>query len=252
MIKVAPYWNGFGDLWAITSYCCLLSQREGQTVYLSKWSAKSMLDRGKEITDILGSLDDSYTKNVVVTTEHFTSSSRFSVRDHHDSYVPTKVRWAPNDSRIISYQLKALTKHRPDRFCHPRLIEGLSGQLPDYEFIELGKEHQSTMSEIIKVLTQSELFVGIDSGMSHVAHSVGVPVFLKYYAELDLCHPNKEYVAFRDGQDLKLKLCELPSLSQAMSAETRKKLTTRQVSSMSGLFRRVRRRFIRSVRPSEL
>jgi hypothetical protein len=214
MIKVAPYWNGFGDLWAITSYCCLLSRREGQTVYLSKWSTKSMLDREQEIREILRSLDDRYTQNVMVTTERFTMSSRFSVRDHHDLYVPAKVRWARNDSRIISYQLETPTKHRPDRFCHPRLIEGLSDQLPDYEFIELGKTHQSTVSEIIEILSQSELFVGIDSGMSHVAHSVGVPVFLKYHAELDLCHPNKEYVAFRDGQDLGLKLCEFPSLSR--------------------------------------
>ena len=229
MIKVAPYWDGFGDLWAVTSHCCLRSRREGRTVYLSKWSTKSMLDREKDIRDILKSLDDSYTENVVVTTERFTMSSRFSVRDHHDSYVPTKVRWARSDSRIISYQIETPTKHRPDRFCHPRLIEGLSDQMPDYEFIELGKKHQSTISETIEILSQSELFVGIDSGMSHVAHSVGVPVFLKYHAELDLFHPNKEYVVFRDGQDLKLKLCELPSLSQAMSAKARKKLTTWQV-----------------------
>jgi hypothetical protein len=245
MIRVAPYWNGFGDLWAVASHCCLLSQREGQTVYLSKWSTKSMLDREKEIRDILGNLDDSYTQNVVVTTEHFASSSRFSVREHREPYVPTKVRWAPNNSRIISYQLETPTKHRPDRFCHPRLIKGLSDQLPDYEFVKLGKEHQRNLSEIIEILAQSELFVGIDSGMSHVAHSVGVPVFLKYYPELGLCHPNKEYVSFRDGQDLKLKLCEIPSLSQAMSARVPKKLTTWQASSMSALFRRVRRRFIR-------
>ena len=252
MIKVAPYWNGFGDLWALTSYCCLLSQREGQTVYLSKWSTKTMLDREQEIRDILRSLDDSYTQNVVVTPERFTLSSRFSVRDHHDLYVPTKVRWTRNASRIISYQLETSTPHRPDRFCEPRLIEDLSDQLPGYEFIELGKTQQSTLNEIIEILSQSEVFVGIDSGMSHVAHSVGVPVFLKDYAELKLCHPNKAYVAFRDEQDLKLKLSELPSLSQTMRAKAGKQLMTWQGASLWHLFRRVRRRLIRSVRQSKL
>jgi len=251
MIRVAPYWNGFGDLWAITSHCCLLSQREGQTVYLSKWSTKSMLDREEEIRDILRNLADSYVENVVVTSERFTMRSRFSVRDHHDPYVPTKVKWARNDSRIISYQIDTSTQHRPDRFCDPWLIEDLSDQLPDYEFIELGKEYQSSMSELIEILSQSELFVGIDSGMSHVAHSVGVPTFLKYYAELGLCHPNKEYVAFRDGDDLKRKLSELPSLSRAMRAKAGKKLTTWQRSSMARLFRRMRPRFTRSVRLSK-
>src|SRR5262249_11725273 len=101
------------------------------------------------------------------------------------------------------------------------------------------------------ILSQSELFVGIDSGMSHVAHSVGVPVFLKAYAELPLCHPNKAYVAFRDGQDLKRKLSELPSLSQLMRAKAGQQLIPWQGSSLSHLFRRVRRRLIRSAWPSQ-
>jgi len=210
-----------------------------------------MLDREEEIRDILRNVADSYVENVVVTSERFTMTSRFSVRDHHDPYVPTKVKWARNDSRIISYQIDTSTQHRPDRFCDPWLIEDLSDQLPDYQFIELRKEHQSNMSELIEILSQSELFVGIDSGMSHVAHSVGVPVFLKYYAELGLCHPNKEYVAFRDGDDLKRKLSELPSLSRAMRAKAGKKLTTWQRSSMARLFRRMRPRFTRSVRLSK-
>ncbi len=251
MIKVAPYWNGFGDLWAITSHCCLLSRREGQTVYLSKWSTKCMLDREEEIRDILRNLDESYTQNVVVTSERFTMGSRFSAGDHHDPYVPTKVKWARNDSRIISYQVETSTQHRPDRFCDPWLIEELSDQLPAYEFIELGKEHQSRMSEVIEILSQSELFVGIDSGMSHVAHSVGVPVFLKYYAGLWGSHPNKEYVAFRDWQDLQRKLSELPSSSRAMRAKAGKRLTPWQRSSMARLFRRMRQRFTRSARLSK-
>jgi hypothetical protein len=252
MIKVAPYWNGFGDLWALTSYCCLLSQRAGQPVYLSTWSTKSMLNREKEIKDILRSLDDRYTQHVVVTSERFTLSARFSVRDHHDLYVPTKVRWTRNDRRLISYQLETSTRHRPDRFCEPGLIEDLSDQLPDYEFIELGKTQQRTLHEIIAILSQSEFFVGIDSGMSHVAHSVGVPVFLKAYAELPLCHPNKAYVAFRDGQDLKRKLAELPSLSELMRAQAGQQLTPGQGSSLSRLVRRVRRRLIRGAWPSKL
>jgi len=44
--------------------------------------------------------------------------------------------------------------------------------------------------------------VGIDSGMSHVAHSVGVPTVLKHHAELALAHPNKSYAAFRDEREL--------------------------------------------------
>jgi Glycosyltransferase family 9 (heptosyltransferase) len=245
LIKLAPYWDGFGDLWAITSYSCLLSQRAGRPVHLSKWSTKSMMDREDEIRDILANLDDGYTKDVVVTTERFATSSRFSVRDHHDSYVPTKVKWVQHDSGVISYQLETSTSHRPGRFCNPWLIEDLSDQLPGYEFIEVGKQRQSTLSEIIEILSQSTLFVGIDSGMSHVAHSVGVPVFLKRYPELELCHPNKEYVAFDEGADLERKLSELPSLSRGMIAKADGKPTKWRRSGLSHLFRRVGRRHLR-------
>ena len=250
MVKLAPYWDGFGDLWAITSHSCLLSQRAGHRVHLSKWSTKSMRDRETEIRDIIESLDDGYTQNVVVTNERLTTSARYGVREHHESYVPTKVRWARNDGRIISYQIETSASHRPDRFCDPWLIEDLSDQLPGYEFVELGKEHQGTMSEIVDILSKSELFVGIDSGMSHVAHSVGVPVFLKQYDELELCHPNKDYVAFRDGVDLTRKLSEAPSLSQKPSPNPGRTSAAWRRSSLAHLVRRVRRRYARSMRPS--
>jgi hypothetical protein len=156
------------------------------------------------------------------------------------------VRWARNDGRIISYQIETSSLHRPERFCEPWLIEDLSDQLPGYAFVELGKEHQGTMSQIIDILSRSELFVGIDSGMSHIAHSVGVPVFLKHYDELQLCHPNKDYVAFRDGVDLTHKLSEAPSLSQKPSPSPCRTSAAWRRSSLAHLVRRVRRRYARS------
>ena len=165
MIKLAPYWDGFGDLWAITSYSCLLSQRVEHPVHLSKWSVKSMWDRETEIRDILGNLDDGYAENVMVTAERFSTNSRFSVAYHHEPYVPTKVKWARNDGRIISYQVETSTTHRPDRFCDPWFIDDLRDRLPDYDFVALGKHHQSTIGEVIDILSKSELFVGIATPM---------------------------------------------------------------------------------------
>jgi hypothetical protein len=250
MIKLAPYWDGFGDLWAITSYSCLLSQRVEHPVHLSKWSVKSMWDRETEIRDILGNLDDGYAENVMVTAERFSTNSRFSVAYHHEPYVPTKVKWARNDGRIISYQVETSTTHRPDRFCDPWFIDDLRDRLPDYDFVALGKHHQSTIGEIIDILSKSELFVGIDSGMSHVAHSVGVPVFLKHYAELEGTHPNKEYAAFQDGADLTRKLSEASCLSRPMSANAGGRSTTWRRSRLSHVYRGIRRRCARSVRQS--
>ena len=243
MIRVAPYWDGFGDLWAVTSHCCLWSQRAGQAVYLSRWSTKSMRNREQEVRGILNNLEEEYTRNVVVTDERVKTGLRFSVRDHHEPYVPTRTRWVQNDGRIISYQITTPTKHRPARFCDPTLIKRLGDHLPGWKFIALGKEHQRSLSEIVEILSRSVCFVGIDSGISHVAHSVGVPVFLKAHGELDLAHPNKEYVPFDDLQDLKVKLCGLTALSRALGiarpemTKVEEKLSTGSLASRPSLSR---------------
>jgi hypothetical protein len=205
---VAPYWNGFGDLWAVASHCCLLAQREHRPVQLSKWSSKADWDRGQELRQILACFDPKQTRGVELCDERCDDEARFGVREHLEPYVQTGRRWAPSRSRVIAYQIHTHTTHLPDRFCDPGLMDRLRSQMPGFEFVEIGKKHQRTLAEIVAILAGAACFVGIDSGMSHVAHSVGVPTFLKHHAELHLAHPGKEYVAFADGHQLSGLLAE--------------------------------------------
>lgn len=46
-------------------------------------------------------------------------------------------------------------------------------------------------------MSKSDVFIGICSGMSHIAHSVGVPTILYEWEQLEECHPNKLYLSFK-------------------------------------------------------
>lgn len=75
-------------------------------------------------------------------------------------------------------------------------------EMMGYEGIRLGKE--LSLSEICELLTGCSFFVGSDSGMSHLAHSVGCPVFLYEGAPpVHITHKNKAYGVFRDFQEFR-------------------------------------------------
>jgi ADP-heptose:LPS heptosyltransferase len=61
-----------------------------------------------------------------------------------------------------------------------------------YECINLNNRSLSLL-EICNILAMSKAFIGIDSGISHIAHSVGVPSCLYFYNKLATSHPNKKY-----------------------------------------------------------
>lgn len=122
---MAPYWGGLGDLWAVVSHSCLLSRKENDLVHLSKWSTRTMRNREQDIHAILNSFEEEFAQNVVVADEPMTDVPAFGVRQHQSPYVPTKVKWARSDSKIISYQIDSGATHRPARFCDPLLIDRL-------------------------------------------------------------------------------------------------------------------------------
>jgi ADP-heptose:LPS heptosyltransferase len=79
-----------------------------------------------------------------------------------------------------------------------------------FEFIPLGLP--KSLEENIQIIAESDLFIGIDSGLSHVAHSVGIPnLYLKYFQNKDgygqrrdihYYHPNKTYQTFNHLSEL--------------------------------------------------
>jgi hypothetical protein len=93
-------------------------------------------------------------------------------------FFPTKKKWKSGPWNRICYQFdgaSAARKKNPPTECLPRLVDFVEG----VEFVRLGK-HMS-LEENVRIMSESDCFLGIDSGFSHVSHSVGVPRFLIEY-----------------------------------------------------------------------
>lgn len=203
------WWHGFGDLWANCSRVARTPRNED--VLFSAYAGKDTRrarPRAALTRAIFASLGAD-TSRIEVVPGAMNTGHRFGVREHRESYVPTRVRWQGAGSRIVTYQLETHTRHRPERRMPTAEIDaflrwcGANGWTPVDLYLP-GAPHASarTLSECIAHLAASAFFVGIDSGASHIAHSVGVPTFLYGWAELDAAHAGKVYTAFRRWEDV--------------------------------------------------
>jgi hypothetical protein len=93
-------------------------------------------------------------------------------------YFPTKREWRPN-GQIVSYSFSANYTRAAKVPPQPaQIIEELRSNLPSYHFVEVGKLHQASVTEVVRILAQSHCLLSIDNGIAHIARSVGVPLFL--------------------------------------------------------------------------
>lgn len=113
----------------------------------------------------------------------------------------------PDQSRNqICYQFDGLSSAE-DKNPSPALVADLKHHLREglgFKLIRLGA-HLS-LAECAYLLSTSAAFIGCDSGMSHIAHSVGCPVYL-YEGRLPTytCHKLKQADLFRDLPEFKMK-----------------------------------------------
>ncbi len=69
-----------------------------------------------------------------------------------------------------------------------------------YTCIPLGKDR--SLAQCAELLATSAFFVGCDSGVSHLAHMTGVPIFLlEYGLPVVTCHRGKEYILCNGAVD---------------------------------------------------
>jgi hypothetical protein len=115
------------------------------------------------------------------------------------SYLGCRYRWQRGPYKRICYQLDGISiaeRKNPPNKDIKRLINFIDG----YEFIPLGRPLSITKSA--KILSKSDLFFGICSGMSHVCHSIGTPCFLiQYKNSIKRWHANKRYVLCNKTDD---------------------------------------------------
>jgi hypothetical protein len=175
---------------------------EERTVGISARSSGGE-DIRERLEEILGVLD--LEEGLVMVVDSAPNSPRKVTVDRFPHpYIPTKTRWAGGEAGRACCQL--LNGQTPGYVANKRDMKPLEAwhreeieAWLDAEFdevVRLGKDR--TIAECVEVAARSELFIGMDSGMSHLCHSVGVPVLIKDWSGLDRHHPKKEFLRFRD------------------------------------------------------
>jgi hypothetical protein len=150
-----------GDVWASTSY---ILKNGGQLVQ----SRRSITHKMKECADLM-----EHDRPMIFTKRAPTEQLGSWV--FKEKYLPTKQRWDPTEN-WIAYQFDGRSHHHKNlsRNQEHEILSAIRRR--GFKPVRLGG-HISLM-ECVDILSRSHMFVGVDSGMSHIAHSVRIPMIL--------------------------------------------------------------------------
>ncbi len=189
-------WNfGFGDHWASMSWLRHVAKATRRRPSLS------YIQHGTDFSHRLHEIDQALAMDgdgPIDYTPMLTNGQPTQELDGFDVWscpvVPTKLRWEFDpQSRLVVYQFDGASSpdKNPSVADSDRILRHLRGQ--GYMTFVLGK-HLS-VAECVRACSRAAMFVGCCSGMSHLAHSVGVPVYLlEYGLPVITCHRQKQFV----------------------------------------------------------
>lgn len=193
-------WNsGLGDTWATIQLLARMRMPRCGPVFLSSRQHGEDL---KEMQDaILSNLNRDHGCGCVIPVDWEPNTELDGYAVWAAPVIPTTVQWAQNEwNRQITVQFDG--KSTPELKNAPpadvlRILDW--AERHDLKVVTVGKN--LGLEKSIWAMKQSVLFVGVDSGMSHVAHSVGVPTYiLEYDLPVVTCHRHRNYVLCRGSE----------------------------------------------------
>jgi len=219
----------FGDIWLSISSAILLSRKNKEIIYISRYADYQSHDRKNIIEECLKVLDtnganieivDDFQNQYNETTINFPISRGAFLNE--DPIVSTKIKYKPKDKNTISLQLASLffdkqkgiyTSRKNSAQNEYRNIPYLDLEKIFLNFISFPNLKLNSVGEHIGILNsinkiaESNIFIGIDSGMAHVASSIGIPVYLYDFKQnediyLDQFHKNKNIKKFKTFEDI--------------------------------------------------
>jgi ADP-heptose:LPS heptosyltransferase len=183
MIVTSHHWKHFGDVWM--SINAALTYAKGKPITVKP---KHNYKLAIEIKELLRDADNL----TILPYDGIYDISIF--KPSFWVYQKTKVQWKFGPYKRICYQLdgaryRATQKTPPDV---DRILNSIGYRNIKIEKIKIGKP--LSLSEIVQIVSKSDLFVGLDSGMSHLCYSTNIPMFLvEHNHKLSLAHKNKKF-----------------------------------------------------------
>ncbi len=185
-------WNdGLGDHWASLNLLAHMAQQE-PVAYTHP--DRRLLQRAGEILDLLAIPGPRMPAWEIPDVAR--SPDGFDI--WAGPYFPTKRQWSL-DRRAYNFQFICVhfdgISSAAEKNPSPNEIRTIVtwARHNGLEAITLGPSQP--LDEVVGLLANCALFVGCDSGFSHIAHSVGTPTYLlEYKLPVVTCHRHKSYV----------------------------------------------------------
>jgi len=177
-----------------------------------------MPTRGENVSrllkELLAEIDIPPDADVRIEDRAATQLKKITVEEYEHPYYPSKNQWKfgpygrvcvqVDNSQVADNCARAFRRHER---------EALFKWLSQKNHVMLGKP--LSVSECAEVAATSDLFIGMDSGMSHLCHSVGTPVLLLDWEALDRFHPKKKFLRFNKVSEA-IKMAELLEMSPSL------------------------------------
>ena len=182
-------WNGgLGDHWASISLLARLSLHTGREISFSSQGEHE--GRHREILTVLNLGKARLMRHLGPGN---TALDGFNV--WATEYFPTFSRWRDDKLRPFVCGHFAGVSAADDKNPSAEETHRIAAWCKSHGFELLILSGQTDLKLVVQLMSHCVLFVGCDSGMSHIAHSVGTPSYiLQYRLPVVTCHRNKAYV----------------------------------------------------------
>jgi hypothetical protein len=195
----APWRFNLGDHWATINYLITRSWMLKEEIHLSRYQhGQDFKVRMEEILELLDKPKESKVTIVDARGTHEPEGEDVWT----SPYWPTKDRWFPQKVDVVCYQFDGISSaadKNPSEEDEDRVLRAIYAR--GYQAVRLSKN--LPLRTCMSHLAHSQCFVGCDSGMSHLAHSVGTPVYLvEYKLPVITAHRKKHFVHCRGTDEL--------------------------------------------------
>lgn len=200
----APWRFNLGDHWQTVNYLLTRSFVLREEQVLSRYQHGE--DHGPRFKEILALINGPERSCVTLVDEPGVHEP-----DGFDVWAapswPTHLRWErPTSPEPAVFQFDGISSAKdknPSESDQDLIVSELT-ECAQYYPVKLGLN--KTLKQCVEVLARTPLFIGCDSGMSHLAHAVGCPtIIVEYDLPIITCHRGKHFMHAR-GTDEALAL----------------------------------------------
>lgn len=181
---------GLGDSWNLVNHLLQISKKVGKPTEI-----KLQKEEDENLFLLIQSLLDHGTQGFRITKEPFETELNLT----QEPYFRTKTSWEGGSKPIIVTKVSSKSKLLGSLQDLPESeVNTLDTLIKSNKYERIEIEDQ-TLLEIVKLMSIATAYIGINTGMSHVAHSVGLPTVLIHRNRdipLQPFHGKNKYLSF--------------------------------------------------------